>query len=60
LEKHEEFRKGLSEYLLTKFYTKKKKDYGKEMPKELSSKLKVVFDVINERQEIDFIARNNE
>ena len=51
MQKHDDFRRGLSEYLLTKFYLKKKKEHGKDMPKELSSKIKAVFDVINERHE---------
>lgn len=29
------------------------------MPKEFSSKMKVVFDVINEKQENEFMSANN-
>jgi hypothetical protein len=49
-EKHADFRKGLSEYLLTKFYLKKKQEFeGQKMPEDLSVKIKATFDVINEQ-----------
>ena len=51
MEKLPEFRKGLSEYLLTKFYTKKKQDSeGGQLPADLQAKFKTVFDAISNLQ----------
>lgn len=51
LEKLPEFRKGLSEYLLTKFYIKKKQEHkGEQLSAELQAKFKAVFDVISNLQ----------
>lgn len=49
-----DFRRGLSEYLLTKFYLKKKQE-GLEA--DLKEKFKVVFELINKQNEGEFIAR---
>jgi hypothetical protein len=45
-DKTADFRKGLSEYLLTRFYVKKRKD-GELDGGNLKAKFKVVFDIIN-------------
>ena len=52
-----DFRRGLSEYLLTKFYLKKKKEGAltAEGGSLLKEKFKVTFDVINKDQEGQFI-----
>ena len=50
-----DFRRGLSEYLLTKFYLKKKKEAGLAMDPILKEKFKVTFDIINKQQEGDFM-----
>ncbi|CDW86880.1 nucleolar mif4g domain-containing protein 1 [Stylonychia lemnae] len=58
-EKHSEFRKGLSEYILTKYYLKKKKDLnGEKMSQELQTKIKTTFDIINQIQESEFMNEN--
>lgn len=43
-EKHAAFMKGLSEYLLTTFYVKKKKE---QMSEEMQAKFKATFDIIS-------------
>jgi hypothetical protein len=50
-----EFRRGLSEYLLTKFYLKKKKEGALEKEAGLKEKFKACFDIINKEQEGEFI-----
>ena len=62
-DKFPEFRTGMSEYMLTKFYLKKKNEYKGEkgkMPAEMQAKIKATFDVINEKQENQFIDENAE
>ena len=47
-----DFRKGLSEYLLTKFYLKKKKEGALTNPVGgalLKDKFKITFDLINKQ-----------
>lgn len=48
-----DFRRGMSEYLLTKFYLKKKKEGALEGG--LKEKFKACFDVINKEQEGAFL-----
>jgi hypothetical protein len=53
-DKHTEFKKGFSEYLLTKFYAKKKKESEKEaadgkLPSDIKDKFKAIFDIINKQ-----------
>ncbi len=56
-----DFKKGISEYVLTQFYVKKRKEaekqegVSKKMPSELQEKFKVTFDLINKQQEGEFI-----
>jgi hypothetical protein len=47
-DKNADFKKGFSEYFLTKFYVKKKKECEKEgkMGEDMKEKFKVVFDII--------------
>jgi len=47
-EKYAKFMRGLSEYILTTFYVKKKKDH---MSEEIQAKFKSTFDIINKVQE---------
>jgi len=61
-EKHAEFKRGFSEYLLTKFYAKKKKEAEKEvidgkLNNDLKDKFKAIFDIINKQQEGDFMKK---
>ena len=42
-----DFRRGMSEYLLTKFYPKKKKEGALESEAGLKDKFKICFDIIN-------------
>ena len=56
-DKHMEFRQGFSEYLLSTYYVKKKKEAGK-LSEEMQAKFKTVFDVINEKQADEFIDDN--
>ena len=54
--KKTEFVKGLSEFILGKFYLRLKKSHEKDggkIPKELQKKLKTVFKVIKENQKGD-------
>ena len=45
----------MAEYLLTKFYLKKKEESEKKkIPGEFQAKMRVVMDVINKNQEADF------
>lgn len=49
-EKHVEFKRGFSEYLLTKYYAKKRKEAektGGAMQEEVKEKFKAIFDIIN-------------
>ena len=49
-EKHVEFKRGFSEYLLTKYYAKKRKEgekTGGGMQEEVKEKFKAIFDIIN-------------
>lgn len=52
--KIEKFIKGISEYVLGKFYLRLKRQHEDKIPKELLKKLKAVFAVIKSRQTIDF------
>ena len=61
-EKHAEFKRGFSEYLLTKFYAKKKREAEKEgldgkLNNDLKDKFKAIFDIINKQQEGDFMKK---
>lgn len=58
-DKHNDFRQGFSEYLLTKFYVKKKKESDGKLSEEMQTKFKAVFDVINEKQEKEFMEDND-
>lgn len=47
-ERHLDFKKGLSEYLLTKFYVKKKRESESgKLEGDLKDKFKAIFDIIN-------------
>jgi hypothetical protein len=49
-EKHVEFKRGFSEYLLTKFYAKKRREAETSqgsMQEETKDKFKAIFDIIN-------------
>ena len=49
-EKHVEFKRGFSEYLLTKYYAKKRKEAESTagaLPEEVKDKFKAIFDIIN-------------
>jgi len=50
-----DFRRGLSEYILTKFYLKKKKEGAIVNEVGLKDKFKVCFDIINKEQEGSFL-----
>jgi hypothetical protein len=50
-----DFRRGLSEYILTKFYLKKKKEGAIESEEGLKDKFKMCFDIINKEQEGAFL-----
>ncbi len=61
MDKLPEFRKGLSEYLLTKFYLKKKQEYKEsKMPQDLQAKFKTVFDVISNLQNAELANEEEE
>jgi len=47
--KIEKFIKGISEYVLGKFYLRLKRQYEDKIPKELLQKLKAIFAVIKQR-----------
>ena len=50
--------KGLSEYLLTKFYLKKKKEMGETLGEEMKAKFKSTFDIISRLNEQQFALSN--
>ena len=52
--KNEAFIKGISEYILGKFYMRIKRQYEDKIPAELLKKLKAAFSVIKQRQISDF------
>lgn len=49
------FGKGLSQYLLTTFYARLKKQHQSKLPQETKSKLKVMFDMIKKKTESIFV-----
>lgn len=56
-EKHDEFGKGLSQYLLTKFYKRIKKLHKTDgIPKAKEALLRCAFDVIKKKSEDEFLA----
>ena len=56
-EEHEQFGKGLSQYLLTKFYNRVKKVHKKEgIPSAKQDLLRRAFDVIKKKTEDEFLA----
>ena len=49
-----EFSQGISDYILTTFYSRVKKRYG-QIPAELQAKLRVAFDAIKKQKENAFV-----
>ncbi len=50
--------KGLSEYLLSKFYLKKKKEMGASLNEDMKAKFKATFDIISRLNEQQFALNN--
>lgn len=53
LGKKQAFVKGLSSFMLGKFYTRLKKKHDGELPREVAHKVKAVFKVIKLAQGLD-------
>jgi len=54
--KDEEFGRGLSEYLLTKYFNRVKKIHGKQgIPKDMQSLIRCAFDIIKKKTEDEFL-----
>lgn len=61
-EEHADFGKGLSHYLLTKFYLRIKNKYKKKgekkLPPALETKIKAAFDIIKKKTDDEFLAHS--
>lgn len=50
---------GISEFLLTSYYLRRKKEFKNHLPEALQDKIKSTFDVINKKQENEYVEENN-
>lgn len=51
---NQQFAKGISDYMLTTFYTRVKKRHG-QIPADLQAKIRVAFDAIKQQKENAFV-----